>query len=170
MDDKEYLQCSNGCLAYVHVGCGNGDSLWECLECKQKVTKEPDVPPLVSCDSDDIAAEAAKAEAERYQSFEEFSDCHAILRLRKFRTRNTFYNSQNVVTGVTYACKKCKAHFIVRHNLENSRWQVPEHDHKVGTSFHHKIAVCGCTPITDPPAPLLGPLRIQESIPFGRAF
>jgi hypothetical protein len=141
MGAKEYLQCSNGCLAYVHVGCiENGDMSWVCLECKNK---EPDQIAAVEEAPVDSADDA---EAQDYQMFDNFDACHAYLRLRKFRIRNQRRNAQSVVTAVKYSCSHCSAHFIVRHDLKTGNWQVPiGPDHMVGTSFHIIIAV-----ITDP--------------------
>jgi hypothetical protein len=132
MDDSEFLRCSNGCLAYVHVGCiANGERSWKCLECKQK-EQDPEFNLAGACPDN--------SEAEVYQIFENYSDCHAHLRLRMFRVRNTFTNSQNVVTAVKYSCKNCSAHFIVRHDMETSHWQVPDgQDHMVCTYFYHTI-------------------------------
>jgi hypothetical protein len=133
MDDREFLRCSNGCLAYVHVGCiANGERCWECLECQQK-EPVPESMAVASASAEDIVSEV-------YQIFDNYLDCHAHLRLRSFRVRNTFTNSQNVITAVKYSCKNCSAHFIVRHDLETSHWQVPDgQDHMVRTSFHHTI-------------------------------
>jgi hypothetical protein len=142
MDAKEYLQCSNGCLAYVHVGCiESGDRSWVCLDCKNK---QPDQIETVEAAAE-LEDSAGDAEAEDYQIFDNFDACHAHLRLRHFRIQNSFRNAQNVVTSVKYSCK-CSAHFIVRHCHETGNWQVPiGPDHMVGTSFHIIIAV-----ITDP--------------------
>lgn len=142
MDSKEYLQCSNGCLAYVHIGCiENGDRSWVCLECKNK---QPDQTETVEAAAEPQDS-AVDAEAQDYQIFDNLEACHAHLRLRKFRIQNTFRNAQSVVTSMKYSCQ-CSAHFIVRHCHETGNWQVPiGPDHMVGTSFHIIIAV-----ITDP--------------------
>jgi hypothetical protein len=141
MDEKEYLQCSNGCLAYVHVGCiENGDRSWVCLECKNK---EPD---QISAVDEAPVHNADDAEAQEHQLFDNFDACHSYLRLRKFRIQKQRRNAQSVVTTVNYSCEKCSAHFMVRHDLKTGNWQVPiGPDHMVGISFHIIIAV-----ITDP--------------------
>ena len=146
MDAKEFLQCSNGCLAYVHVGCiESGDRSWVCLDCKDK---EPDqvAAAVVTVEEAPALDSADDAEAQDYQMFDNFDDCHAHLRLMKFRIQKQYRNAQSVVTAVKYSCKHCSANFFVRHDLKADNWQVPiVPDHMVGTSFHIIIAV-----ITDP--------------------
>jgi hypothetical protein len=36
MDESSYLQCANGCLAYVHVGCAKSAPHWSCCTCRAK--------------------------------------------------------------------------------------------------------------------------------------
>jgi hypothetical protein len=121
MDESLFLQCSEGCLSYVHVGCADSAHHWTCDKCSAK--REEAVESL------NASSEAEEPEQETIETmhFENYNECHCHLRDNHFVVKKKRYNFRKELTHVDYKCEglKCNAKFSVKRKGESEIWQAP---------------------------------------------
>jgi hypothetical protein len=159
MDESLYLQCANGCLAYVHVGCADSAPHWTCSTCRAKVEEaaRAEQSAKSSTSSEDESESAAgDIQATETVEFENYTDCHRHLRENHFVIKKKRFNKQMKLTHVDYICEKsiCHAKLTVRCRAgdkiggDSDAWLAPLLiEHQVGTllALHPTSSVCTIT-------------------------
>jgi hypothetical protein len=138
MEPSSFVQCANGCEAYVHVGCqGSSDGPWKCSKCRASDERISAATPSANQLPVPVAAEE-----EPIITFEDFDQCKKNLKRRNFNIETHHVTKQGVMNRVYFGCRKCSVNFTARLCASSLKWLVPQNvDHKVCST------ACGCTPI-----------------------
>ena len=153
MDESVYVQCANGCLAYVHVGCADR-APWTCCACRAKPEKAAEEAPAVErpSSSKDESESAGEEPTIETMEFENYTDCHSHLRDNHFVIKKKRFNKQMELTHVDYICEKsaCHAKLTVKRRADSDAWLAPLLvEHQVGTILALPPTSNVCTITTD---------------------
>ena len=130
MHERLFLQCSEGCLSYVHVGCTDSAHHWTCDKCRAK----PEEAGESSNGSSEAESESESGEEPEQETieietmhFENYNECHCHLRDNHFVVKKKRYNFRKELTHVDYKCEglKCNVKFSVKRKGESEIWQAP---------------------------------------------
>jgi hypothetical protein len=134
MDESLFLQCSEGCLSYVHVECADSASSWTCPQCLAAKSVKGSSSSGNESESESAAGKERKIET---MEFESYPDCHSHLRDNHFVIKKKRFNKQMQLTHVDYICEKstCNAKLTVKRRGESDVWLTPLLvQHQVGTT------------------------------------
>ena len=139
MDESLFLQCSQGCISYVHVGCADS-APWTCDKCRAKPQEPEQVHQEQHSESDSGSASEMEEEATiETIDFENHAECHGHLRDNYFVIKKRRFNKGGQLTHVDYKCEGllCTAKFSVRRKVDSEAWQAPLLvTHQVGSTSY----------------------------------